>query len=56
MAINVRVGDKLLVFIDVYFPCYMNNDKYEGDIMMHIEFIKKVFLNYAKQILIVHLS
>ena len=29
MAIEVQAGDKLFVVIDVYFPCYMNNDEYE---------------------------
>ena len=33
MAIKIRVGDVLFVVFGVYYPCYINIDEYERDIL-----------------------
>lgn len=43
MAIEVNLGKHKIVIIGVYFPCYVNNDDYEGDIMMCVGFIESIF-------------
>jgi hypothetical protein len=46
MAVEVTIGSKMFVIIGVYFPCYANNDEYEGDVMVCVGFIESILALY----------
>ena len=46
MAVEACFGSCKLVFIGVYFLCFVTNDDYEARILMIVGFIESIFEAY----------
>ena len=46
MIIELLSGNRKCIIVGVYLPCFVNNDEYEGDVMMCAGFIESIFDMY----------